>query len=356
MPIRAGAHFAPGVAVFILGLMFPLVLAPARDALAQPKPVPPKFDKAQTQEIHALVQLVNDVTAGKPAPADFAVSWQYHSLKARDQRTFVPYCLAIPQGTLTSPSVAVYVRVTARAGETPPAAAADKKNPKAQPSVFPFEDVYFAELKAPAGKDPYRLTRALSVAPGDYDVYLAVRERQTGDQKATPRATLLKLPMSVPDYWKPELMTSTIILAEQVEPLTAPIPETQVLENPYALGSMRFVPAPENRKYTKKDELAVVFLIYNTIDKDKKPDVTVEYSFNQKVDSGEKYFNKTNPQVFNATTLPPQFDAATGHQLVAGQTVPLASFPEGDYRLEIKVTDKNAGKTIVQNVLFSVTQ
>ena len=42
----------------------------------------------------------------------------------------------------------------------------------------------------------------------------------------------------------------------------------------------------------------------------------------------------------NATTLPPAFDMSLGHQLQTGQAVPLASFPAGDYRLEIKVTDK----------------
>ena len=34
--------------------------------------------------------------------------------------------------------------------------------------------------------------------------------------------------------------------------------------------------------------------------------------------------------------------------------VPLLSFPPGDYRLEIKITDKPSGKTVTQNVNFSV--
>ena len=69
----------------------------------------------------------------------------------------------------------------------------------------------------------------------------------------------------------------------------------------------------------------------------------------------EKFFNKTNPQALNAQTLPPQFDFAAGHQLQSGQAVPLASFPEGDYRLEIKVTDKLASKTLTRDVNFSVS-
>jgi hypothetical protein len=34
--------------------------------------------------------------------------------------------------------------------------------------------------------------------------------------------------------------------------------------------------------------------------------------------------------------------------------VPLKSFPEGDYRLEIKVTDKVSGKVVTRDVNFSV--
>ena len=66
-------------------------------------------------------------------------------------------------------------------------------------------------------------------------------------------------------------------------------------------------------------------------------------------------FNKTKPTELNAQTLPPQFDFAAGHQLQAGVAVPLASFPDGDYKLEIVVTDKIASKSIKRNVDFSVS-
>jgi len=35
--------------------------------------------------------------------------------------------------------------------------------------------------------------------------------------------------------------------------------------------------------------------------------------------------------------------------------VPLASFPEGDYRLEIKIVDKIANKTLTRDVNFSIS-
>ena len=80
----------------------------------------------------------------------------------------------------------------------------------------------------------------------------------------------------------------------------------------------------------------------------------MEYNFHQKTAEGEKFFNKTDPQVMNAETLPPQFDLAAGHQLPGSLAVPLASFPEGDFRLEVKVNDKTSGKTVTRESTFSV--
>jgi hypothetical protein len=109
-------------------------------------------------------------------------------------------------------------------------------------------------------------------------------------------------------------------------------------------------------KLAKTGELDVVFWIYNAglAQATGKPDVTVEYNFYQKSGGSEKFFNKTAPSALNATTLPAEFDFAKGHQLTEIQQVPLASFPAGDYRLEIKVTDKTNSKTVTQNVNFNV--
>jgi hypothetical protein len=39
---------------------------------------------------------------------------------------------------------------------------------------------------------------------------------------------------------------------------------------------------------------------------------------------------------------------------MAIQGLSVTSFPAGDYRLEIKITDKPSGKTVTQNVNFTV--
>ena len=79
----------------------------------------------------------------------------------------------------------------------------------------------------------------------------------------------------------------------------------------------------------------------------------MEYEFHKTEGTGEKFFNKTNPQTVNASNLPPQFDPAK-FPVPGGITVPLSSFGEGDYRLAIKITDKAANKTITRDVKFTV--
>lgn len=343
-----------------------LVLASAASMdPVQAQKVDKKVEKAKTEEIQGILMIANAVAQGQPAPADITMTFQNDFLKAQEGRTFVPFTLVIPADQAPLKPMAMYLRVTAKpAPGAAPAPAPDpkKKDDKNRAPQYAFEDAYFLDVKPPAAGQPYRVSRAFSVPAGEYDVMVVLREHgvlgEKKDKNAVFKAACLKQAVTVPDFWNDSVSTSSVILAESVEPLSAPLTREELIQQPYTLGSTKITPALSNA-LGKKGELSVVFIVYNTkLDANRKPDVSVEYSFYQKVaaaENGEKFFNKTNPQNFNAATLPPQFDPAVGHQLVAGQSVPLASFPEGDYRLEIKVTDKLAGTNITRNLPFSVT-
>jgi hypothetical protein len=331
-----------------------------------------KLQEAQQKEIQALVKQVDAMAAGQPGPSDFPIQFQNDFLKALEGRTYVPFTLTIDPAKLPPQPVAMYLRAVPR-GETAAAAPAppppadkdrkkddkdkddkDKKDDKA--SQYPFEDVHFVDLKAPEQGQPIRLSRALSVPGGEYDVYVAIKERTPADGKSTapPKTSILKQPLTVPNYWNGDLNTSTLILADKVDPVTTPVDASQQTERPYVLGNMEIVPAAD-QKFGKGEELQLLLLIYNTgISPEGKPDIEVEYTFHQKTAEGEKYFNRTEPQKFNAQSLPANFDVKAGHQVVAGQGIPLKIFPEGDYRLEVKITDKIAGKTLMREAAFTV--
>ena len=141
---------------------------------------------------------------------------------------------------------------------------------------------------------------------------------------------------------------------ERIDSLPAPLPNDLQVDRPYAMGTMELVPGWDTR-FPKKSELETFFLIYNPrTDDATKPNITVEYTFYTGAGGGTKFFAKTRPVALNAQTLQ-RFDVAAGDQLQAGRIIPLASFPEGDYRLEIMITDKIANKSLTRDVNFTVT-
>jgi hypothetical protein len=327
-----------------------------------------KLEQAQRAEAQALVALVDDLAAGKPAASGIAFKWeQAHFIKAQGEKTYVPFTIAFEPGTLTAPGVGLYLRVSkagaAAAAPAPPPAEGKKdeekkpeeKKPEASPHVF--EDLFFFDVPAAPAGEPQRVRRAFAAAPGEYDVYLAVKERPAAGAPAgaPPKMGVLKQTLSVPDMASGQLTTSSIIVAASVDVLQAAVPEERQADNPYTFGQMRLVPALENT-FSKKGELSVIFWIYGAkVDETtKKPDVNIDFKFYQKAADKETYFNKTEPQALNGQTLPPQFDLAAGHQLPGSLAVPLASFPEGDYRLEIEINDKLAGTKVTRDVPFKV--
>ncbi len=349
-----------------MALLAALVLAVQTGAAAQEKKKEVKLDKDQQKEVQTVVKIVDDVLAGQPAPADVPLTLNYHFLKSSDaaRRTFMPVTITFPQGTLTNSSLVYFLRVVGRsaqpAGDPPKASAGDppkaseEQDKKGRPE-YPFEDLSFMELPA-AENGQHRVMRSIFAPPGEVDVYILLKERASKDKKApAAKVSVLKQTVSVPNFWSGDLMTSSVILSNKAEQLTAPPSGSEMAANPYVFGMTRLTPSLDH-KFSKKDELSIIFLIYNTVaTQGGKPDVKVEYNFYQKPAGGpEKFFNRTEPQAFNAQTLPPQFDAAAGHSMVGGLSIPLASFPEGDYRLEIKITDVAGNKTKTESVTLSI--
>lgn len=276
-----------------------------------------------------------------------AVAFRHDMMKAADGKVYVPYTLEFPADAMASGPVSVYVRVVPK-GELPPPP--DKKD-----SRFAFEDFYTVEPRLAAGQ-PARITRAFAAAPGEYDLYFGVRARPGDPKKAKDepvRVLAFKPSATLSNFWNGELTTSTIVVTSKVETIQGQVPPESQRERPYLFGQTEFVPSPDN-KFKKTDELSVVFQIYNPALDAGKPNVQIDYTFHARQAEGEKYFNKTNAQQLNGQTLPPNFDVAVTQMLPGGQSVPLGSFPPGDYRMEIKVTDNVAKKTITRDVLFSV--
>lgn len=327
------------------------VLFSASTLLAQAAaPEPRKLSNAEKKELELINKKLTELASGQTAPNDLNLTWVDDDLlKAQGNQQYVPFTLTLDPAGVSGGKLSLYWRVVSKDAAPAADAKADDKDKKA-PAKYAFENLHTVEVK---GSGPVRISRSFVVPAGNYDVVVVAKEPDSGKRNAPPAKTsVLTHPLTVTDLWSGELNTSSVILASRIDPLPAPLTPAQQEERPYALGNMEIVPAPSSA-LTKKDELSVFLLIYNAkVDAANAPDVTIEYNFYTTQGGAEKFFNKTNPQSMNAQTLPPGFDPAAG--ITNGQTIPLASFPEGDYRLEIKITDKLSSKSLTRDVKFSV--
>ena len=352
------------VSIALLALVLPVAdVAPVVYGQERPQGT----EQSQRLEGEAILALADAALAGRTVPSDFQVTWQNEFLKAQ-KGTFVPFTLTIDASRLTRPAALIYLRAVP-SGRS----AVRERKPGPENAVtddYPVDAIFPTEFR-PDQTQRARVSRGFSLPPGDYDLYVVVRERvDPAKPKPEPKAAVLKQPLSVPDFRTGGLTTSSIILADRLDVLNAPIGADELAERPYVIGQNDITPAAD-RTFRKSEELIVVFLVYSpTVTADKKFDLQVEYHFYLKGGrdvtpwpsvqtphpperEGERYFNHTDPQRFNPAVLGSQFDAV-GHPVMAGQGVPLAGFPVGDYRLAIRVTDLIAGTSIVRDVHFTV--
>ena len=383
------------VAILFVSVATPLVAQRNNDNNKQPQ-----RSASEQADIQALVQavevqLLSDVGITVPPPGsqppatppaakpltlgspdktsgEVKVAWDSNHFVKGQTDTYIPFTLQLDKSELPA-GAAIWVRIVtpeqaasfASMVTTPAKQGGNNRNQPPARTTFAWDNGSFVDV--PEGG---KLQRAIQLRPGQYVAYIAVKEksaaaagnqrgndRNRNEKNAPPAAApgkvgLLRHELTVPDFGQGDLVTSSVIVARSVEQVSAPPADQE--SNPYVFGPMRIVPSPDG-KFAKGAELSVIFWIYGAqAAASGKPDVEIAYNFYQKMGDSEKYFNKTAPQQLNAQTLPPEFSVAAGHQLPGSLVVPLASFPAADYRLEIKVTDKASGKSVTQNVNFTV--
>ena len=327
-----------------------LVAAIALPSYAQEKR---KLSKEETNHYEALHTLVDAVSSGKqPAPADVKLTMHNFFLLSGGD-VYIPFTLDLNPAFSQFP-VGMYVRAVAK---TPAAAPSGPNKGKrvggGAPAsseggpAYAFEDIAFYPDKSD------QVNRALELPPGDYDLYIAMSERPSKDKKApAPKTTVLLEKLTVPNLTS-GLAVSSIILAKSLEPSGVQLNGQQQLEQPYTISGFKITPT-FNNSFPKSGELLWVFYIYNEgAAANGKPDLTVDYNFFR---AGEdKPFVNMPSSAYNATTLPPEFNLTAGHTVFVGQGVPLTTFNPGEYKVEMKITDKTNSQALTRSVNFTVT-
>ena len=217
------------------------VIAPTASALAQRnnQQQQPKRSKAEQADIEALSSAVDFAAVGKTA-TDVALKWEmHHFMKNPDGSTVFPFVVSVDKASLPSNDAALYIRMMDKAQVASlaamAAAAADKKDAKpAAPPNYAWQNIYFMGVPADG-----KIARAIAVPPGEYELFIAIKEKAKDEKSKTPpKIGVLQKSLVVPDFTT-GLTTSEVIVSKAIEQLTQPLSPDKAAENPYTFGPLR---------------------------------------------------------------------------------------------------------------------
>ena len=218
-------------------------------------------------------------------------------------------------------------------------------------NVLPFEDFEFVTAP-PAADGSGSIQRAITAGPGGYELFVAwaaTNQPAKGARVHVTRRPILLGPASA------ELGLSSVIVAERVGVRAVPYSAAEQRGHPYSIGATDIVPARDT-VFTPDERLAAAFQIVNPApDATGKPDVIVNLRVARVDGTREEPLASLSPLVYNAASLPADFDVRAGHPLIAALAVPLTTIPRGTHRLLITVEDRIAKAVVSGRAEFSVT-
>jgi GWxTD domain-containing protein len=200
-----------------------------------------------------------------------------------------------------------------------------------------------AELLPRSAENSSVYWKALPLRPGRYKVEVAVKD-VNGDRKG-----LWSRGIIVPEYSDDRLSTSSLIVADQMEP----VPTKDVSTGNFVIGVTKVRPrvAPADGKPAmfkrNLDQKANFWMqVYNlgVDDKTHKPSATFEYDIVNLA---------TNKPVVQKTESTDTM-GNVGEQVTLQKSIALANLQPGVYRIDIKVNDNISKQTVDPSATFAV--
>jgi GWxTD domain-containing protein len=200
-----------------------------------------------------------------------------------------------------------------------------------------------AELLPRTAENASVYYKAVPLRPGRYKLYIAVKD-VNGDRKGIWSRSVV-----VPDYSDDKLSTSTLIVADQMEP----VPTKDIGTGNFVIGTTkvrpRVAPADGKPALFKKDKdqkLNFWMQVYNlgVDEKTHKPSATFEY------DIVNLATNKPIVQKVEST----ETMGNVGEQVTLQKSIAAANLQPGLYKIEIKVNDNISKQTVDPSAMFAV--
>lgn len=258
-------------------------------------------------------------------------NWRTDYLKVTNDTVLVPITIQIPNSQLSfqakdgihSAMINIFGRVTTLTGRV----------------VQTFEDSVSRDFPDSLYQQSLKLQsiyqKAVPLRPGLYRLDLVLKDVQSGNVGAVNNR------LAVPRYEDDKLEASSLILADQIEP----VPAKQIGTGQFVLGSSKVRPRLEG-DFTTADKMGIYMQIYNL-----KPDDATHKS-NATFQFTVKRGNEPVPGMqFKETS---EDLKQTGEQVTIERLLPLATLPPGKYTLEVNATDTHSNQTISRTADFTV--
>jgi len=185
--------------------------------------------------------------------------------------------------------------------------------------------------------------KTLPLRPGHYKLYIAVKD-VNGDRKGVWTRSIM-----VPEYSDDKLSTSSLIVADQMEP----VPTKAIGSGNFVIGTTKVRPRvapsdgkPATFKRDKDQKLNFWMQVYNLgmDEKTHKPSATFEY------DVINVATNKPVVQKIESTDTM----GNVGDQVTLQKSIVPANLQPGIYKIEIKVNDNISKQTVDPSAVFAV--
>ena len=200
-----------------------------------------------------------------------------------------------------------------------------------------------AELLPRTAENASVYWKALPLRPGRYKLYIAVKD-VNGDRKGIYSRSIM-----VPEYSDDKLATSSLIVADQMEP----VPTKAIGSGSFVIGTMKVRPrvAPADGKPAlfnrdKDQKLNFWMQVYNlgVDEKTHKPSATIEYDITNV---------QTNKQIIQKTESTDTM-GNVGDQVTLQKSIQAANLQPGIYKIQIKVNDNISKQTVDPSAVFAV--
>jgi GWxTD domain-containing protein len=198
-----------------------------------------------------------------------------------------------------------------------------------------------AELLPKVAENSQIYWKALPLRPGHYRLDVVVKD-VNGDRKGVWSKSLM-----VPDYVEDKLATSSLILADRMEPVAT----KDIGTGSFVIGAMKVRPrvAPSDGKpisFKRDQKMNFWMQVYNlqVDEKTHKPSATIEY---------DVVNASTNKEVVHTVESTEQM-GNVGEQLTLQKSLAAANLQPGVYKIQIKVNDNISKQTVDPSATFAV--